>query len=222
MGCSVVGFFLEIELLNSLVGAKMDRAGPFAGDNPFAIFNTWMAKASETEVNDPNAMTCATVDANGMPNARIVLLKEVEANAFVFYTNYESKKAQELEEAEKVALLFHWKSLGRQVRIRGTVTREDGPQADAYYASRPLQSRIGAWASDQSRPIASRSELAAKVEKFGAELGDNPKRPAYWGGYRVQPLEIEFWSNGEFRLHDRFRWTRDTSDSPWVTERLSP
>jgi len=200
----------------------MDRAGIFAGENPFDIMQNWLAEASKTEVNDPNAMTCATVDQDGMPNARIVLLKDIEADAFVFYTNYDSQKGQELQSAGKVALLLHWKTLGRQIRIRGLVSKEDGEKADSYYASRALQSRIGAWASDQSRPLESRGELVAKVEKFTAEHGENPHRPPNWGGFRVHPLEIEFWCNGDFRLHDRFKWTRGKVDAPWDVLRLSP
>ena len=200
----------------------MDRAGIFAGDDPIALLRDWLAEASKTEINDPNAMTCATVDKDGMPNARIVLLKDIEADAFLFYTNYDSTKAQELETAGSVALLLHWKSLGRQIRIRGLVEKENGKKADAYYASRPLQSRIGAWASEQSKPLKSRDDLVAKVEKFTEELGETPKRPANWGGFRVRPLEMEFWCNGDFRLHDRFRWTRCKVDASWEVLRLSP
>ena len=157
-----------------------------------------------------------------MPNVRMVLLKEIEAAAFVFYTNYGSKKALEAESAGKAAFVMHWKSLRRQIRVRGIVSREDGPQADAYYASRSLKSRLGAWASQQSQPLSSRAALLADVAKVTLEHGPNPKRPPFWGGFRITPVEIEFWADGAFRLHDRFRWTRADLASDWVVERLSP
>ena len=199
----------------------MDRTGIFAGDDPFQIAKDWLAEAVRMEPNDPNAIALATVDADGMPNARMVLLKDIEADAFVFYTNYGSQKAQELA-GGKAAFVLHWKSLRRQVRVRGVVSREDGPQADAYYASRSLQSRLGAWASDQSQPLRSRGTLMARVAKVTMEQGANPKRPPFWGGFRLAPLEIEFWADGAFRLHDRFRWTRQSVDSAWKIERLNP
>lgn len=199
-----------------------DRAGVFAGDDPFEITRDWLAAATAQEVNDPNAIALSTVDADGMPNARIVLLKDIEDGAFVFYTNYESTKAQELEQAGKAAFVMHWKSLRRQVRVRGVITREDGAKADAYYASRPLKSRIGAWASVQSRPLESRDALVQAVEKATAEHGDTPPRPPFWGGYRLVPLVIEFWADGESRLHDRFQWRRVTVDAPWEIARLNP
>ena len=157
-----------------------------------------------------------------MPNVRMVLLKGVEDDSFVFYTNYESAKARELDSAGKAAFVMHWKSLRRQIRVRGTVTREDGPDADAYYASRSLKSRLGAWASRQSQPLSSRAALMAEVAKMTALHGPNPKRPPFWGGYRIRPVEIEFWSDGEFRLHDRFVWRRDTPEAEWSVARLNP
>jgi pyridoxamine 5'-phosphate oxidase len=157
------------------------RTGLFAGDDPFEIARRWLAEAEPAEVNDPNAIALSTVDADGLPNARMVLLKEIEADAFVFYTNYESAKAQELDGAGKAAFVMHWKSLRRQVRARGLITREDGPQADAYYASRSLKSRLGAWASAQSRPLSSRTTLMAEVAKITASKGPNPPRPPFWG-----------------------------------------
>jgi pyridoxamine 5'-phosphate oxidase len=157
-----------------------------------------------------------------MPNARMVLLKEIEAAAFVFYTNYESRKAEEIESAGAAAFVMHWKTLRRQVRARGPVTRVEGPQADAYFASRSLQSRLGAWASRQSRPLGSRAGLVAEVAKVTARFGTNPPRPPFWGGYRLVPLEIEFWADGPFRLHDRFRWSRPDPAAPWAVTRLSP
>lgn len=198
------------------------RTGLFAGDDPFEIARRWLAEAEPAEVNDPNAIALSTVDADGLPNARMVLLKEIEADAFVFYTNYESAKAQELDGAGKAAFVMHWKSLRRQVRARGLITREDGPQADAYYASRSLKSRLGAWASAQSRPLSSRTALMAEVAKITASKGPNPPRPPFWGGYRLTPLEIELWADGDFRLHDRFQWRRDSPDAPWSVTRLNP
>lgn len=199
-----------------------DRTGIFAGDDPFAIARNWLAEAEKTEINDPNAIALATVDADGLPNVRMVLLKEIEPDAFVFYTNYESAKGQELSASGKAGFVMHWKSLRRQIRVRGTVTREDGPQADAYYNSRSLKSRLGAWASRQSQPLSSRAALMADVAKVTATHGPSPKRPPFWGGVRIAPLEIEFWADGAFRLHDRFTWRRRSIADPWRIERLNP
>lgn len=199
-----------------------DRSGIFAGDDPFEITRQWLAEAEPKELNDPNAIALSTVDADGLPNVRMVLLKDIEDTAFVFYTNYESAKAQELDQAGKAAFVLHWKSLRRQVRVRGFVTREDGPQADDYYNSRSLKSRLGAWASEQSRPLSSRATLMAEVAKITAQKGPNPPRPPFWGGYRVTPVEIEFWADGAFRLHDRFVWRRENAAQPWDIQRLSP
>jgi pyridoxamine 5'-phosphate oxidase len=198
------------------------RSGKFAGDNPFEIARRWLAEAETAEINDPNAIALSTVDADGLPNVRMVLLKDIEPDAFVFYTNYESAKAGELDQAGKAAFVMHWKSLRRQVRVRGLVTREDGPAADTYFASRSLKSRLGAWASRQSRPLSSRAALMAEVAKVTARHGTNPARPPFWGGYRITPLEIEFWADGEFRLHDRFVWRRATVDGNWEVTRLNP
>jgi pyridoxamine 5'-phosphate oxidase len=205
----------------------MDRTGIFAGDDPFVLAQSWLDEATKTEVNDPNAIALSTVDADGLPNARMVLLKEIEApgagqGAFVFYTNYGSAKAQELDGAGKAAFVMHWKSLRRQLRVRGLVSREDGPQADAYYASRSLQSRLGAWASRQSQPLDSRGTLMAEVAKMTARHGLAPIRPPFWGGFRITPLEIEFWADGAFRLHDRFQWRRGDANSAWEINRLNP
>ena len=199
-----------------------DRSGIFAGDDPFAIARAWLAQAEASEPNDANAIALSTVDASGLPNARMVLLKDIEDDAFVFYTNYGSAKAQELESAGKAAFVMHHKSLRRQIRVRGTISREEGPQADEYYASRSLKSRLGAWASKQSQPLASRTSLMAKVARVTAEHGNAPTRPPFWGGYRIAPLEIEFWADGAFRLHDRFRWTREASGQAWSVTRLNP
>lgn len=199
-----------------------DRSGIFAGDDPFALARDWLSDAHAAEINDPNAMALSTVDADGMPNARVVLLKDIEDGAFVFYTNYNSAKAQELDHSGKAAFVMHWKSLRRQVRARGTISREDGAKADAYYASRSLKSRLGAWASDQSKPLDSRASLEKALEKATQEHGDDPQRPPYWGGFRLVPMEMEFWADGEARLHNRFKWVRDTVDAPWRITRLNP
>ena len=204
-----------------------DRTGIFAGDDPFEIARAWLAEAAGTEPSDPNAIALATVDAGGLPNVRMVLLKDIEAEgggegAFVFYTNYESAKGQEIAATGKAAFVMHWKSLARQVRVRGHVTREEGEKADAYYRSRALQSRIGAWASAQSRPLSGRGALMAEVARVGASKGTNPPRPPHWGGFRIRPVEIEFWADAAFRLHDRFRWTRSGPGQGWSVARLNP
>ena len=205
----------------------MDRSGIFAGSDPFAIAQAWLTEAEAQEPNDANAIALATVDADGLPNVRMVLLKEIEAageggGAFVFYTNYGSKKGQEISASGKAAFVLHWKSLRRQIRVRGIVAREDGPQADEYFASRSLRSRLGAWASQQSQPLSSREALLAEAAKVALTKGPNPARPPYWGGFRIQPVEIEFWADGAFRLHDRFRWSRADAKADWTIDRLNP
>jgi pyridoxamine 5'-phosphate oxidase len=204
------------------VGVMMDRSGIFAGDDPFVLARAWLAEAEASELNDPNAIALSTVDAAGMPNARMVLLKDIEPAGFVFYTNYTSQKGREIEAAGKAAFVMHWKSLRRQIRVRGVTEREEGPAADAYYASRSLKSRLGAWASQQSQPLSSRASLMAEVAKVTATQGPMPKRPPFWGGVRIIPTEIEFWADGAFRLHDRFRWSRKTCKDEWRVERLNP
>lgn len=217
-----------------------ERGTIFAGSDPFTIAARWLNEARETEPNDPNAIALATVDAQGMPDVRMVLLKAIDPPApdagFVFYTNYDSAKGSQIAETGTAAFVMHWKSLRRQVRVRGTVSREDGAEADAYYASRALESRIGAWASDQSRPLGSRAALMARVAREGLRHGPNPSRPPFWGGFRIRPTAVEFWADGAFRLHDRFRWTRPQSstdfpsgayliDGPagqWQVTRLNP
>jgi pyridoxamine 5'-phosphate oxidase len=200
----------------------MDRNGIFAGSDPFALASAWLAEAETQEPNDPNAIALATVDAAGLPNVRMVLLKEIEADAFVFYTNYESRKGQEIAASGKAAFVLHWKSLRRQIRVRGVTEREEGPQADAYFASRSLKSRLGAWSSRQSEPLTSREALMAEAARVAISKGPNPPRPPFWGGIRIRPVEIEFWADGAFRLHDRFRWSRATLQDPWLTLRLNP
>ena len=208
-----------------------ERSGIFAGDDPFVLAQSWLTEAEAAEPNDPNAVALSTVDSTGLPNARMVLLKEIEVagvngragqGAFVFYTNYGSAKAREIEATGKAAFVMHWKSLRRQIRVRGVTEREDGAQADAYYRSRSLKSRLGAWASDQSQPLNSRASLVAEVARVTAEHGTNPSRPPFWGGIRITPVEIEFWADGAFRLHDRFQWRRDGVDCPWQVQRLHP
>jgi pyridoxamine 5'-phosphate oxidase len=195
--------------------------------DPFVLFNEWMAEAERSEPNDSNAMSLATVDAGGMPNVRVVLLKNLDGpespdRGFVSYTNFESDKGRELLANPKAALLFYWKSLERQVRVRGPVSLVSHNEADAYYASRPRLSRIGAWASHQSRPLSSRDVLEAKVQHFEAKFPDEVPRPAYWSGFRVHPVEIEFWMSRPFRLHDRIVFRRDAPRDSWHKTRLYP
>lgn len=191
--------------------------------DPFALFASWFAEAQKNEPNDPEAMALATVDADGLPDVRMVLLKEAEPSGFVFYTNAESAKGEQLRANPKAAGVLHWKSLRRQIRFRGAVEPVSDAEADAYFASRALQSRLGAWASQQSRPLESRFALETAVAKCAAKfaLGTIP-RPPYWVGYRVLPVYLEFWSDGAFRLHDRIVFRRDAPGEPWRKERLYP
>ncbi|ENP58376.1 pyridoxine/pyridoxamine 5'-phosphate oxidase [Brucella abortus 88/19] len=190
---------------------------------PFKLFAEWLADAAKSEPNDPNAVALATVDPDGLPNVRMVLLKDFDETGFVFYTNYESKKGQEILSAEKAAMCFHWKSLRRQVRVRGPVEKVSDAEADAYYASRPRGSCIGAWASKQSRPLESRFALEKAVAEYTAKyaIGDIP-RPPYWSGFRIRPVSIEFWHDRPFRLHDRVLFTRPTPEGDWNKDRLYP
>ncbi|MDP4022702.1 pyridoxamine 5'-phosphate oxidase [Methylobacterium sp. NEAU 140] len=190
-------------------------------EDPFALFAAWMTEAEASEPNDPNAMALATADADGLPDVRVVLLKGFDARGFVFYTNVESTKGAELAQNPQAALVLHWKSLGRQVRARGSVARVSAAEADAYFASRHRNSRIGAIASRQSRPLADRATLIAEVEALTARYGDGPvPRPENWTGFRIAPVTLEFWQNGAFRLHDRVRFTRD--GDRWSRARLYP
>ncbi|MFO1088372.1 MAG: pyridoxamine 5'-phosphate oxidase [Hyphomicrobiales bacterium] len=192
-------------------------------DEPFALFAEWYAAAEGSEPNDPNAMCLSTVDPDGLPNSRMVLLKGFDAAGFVFYTNFESQKGQEILANPKAAICFHWKSLRRQVRVRGLVEEVSGEEADAYYNSRPRDSRIGAWASKQSRPLESRFALEKAVARYAAQyaIGTIP-RPEYWGGFRIRPVQIEFWQDRPFRLHDRLVFRREQPDAPWTSSRLYP
>jgi pyridoxamine 5'-phosphate oxidase len=193
-------------------------------EDPFGLFESWLEEAKASEINDPNAMTVASVGADGMPSARMVLLKDVSGGGFVFYTNFESRKGEQILAHPKVALLFHWKSLRRQVRIEGDVRQVADAEADAYFASRAKQSQIGAWASQQSRALESRRALEKRVAQYAAKYGlTGVPRPPHWSGFRVMPRLIEFWKDGAFRLHDRVVYTRDSLESTaWRTQRLYP
>lgn len=192
-------------------------------DDPFPVFETWLEEATASEPNDPTAMALATVDASGLPDTRMVLMNGYDRRGFVFYTNLGSAKARELDATPKASLLFHWKSLRRQVRVRGTVERVTPEEADAYYATRPRLSRIGAWASIQSQPLDSRETLERAVAERETEfLGREPPRPSWWSGFRIVPISIEFWQDGAFRLHDRALFERTSEDGSWTRTRLYP
>ncbi len=192
-------------------------------EDPFALFEQWLQKAKDNENNDPTALSLATVDSEGMPNVRMVLLKGFDTDGFVFYTNFGSAKGEELLSAQKAAMGFHWKSIRRQVRIRGNVEVVSDEEADAYYASRPRGSRIGAWASKQSRALESKFALEKEVAKYTAKFGVSAiPRPDHWSGFRVVPISIEFWKDGAFRLHDRMLFKRSAPGEAWDKTRLYP
>jgi len=179
--------------------------------------------ARSKEINDPDGMAVATVDADGLPNVRMVLMKAHDARGFVFYTNFESAKGRELLASRKAALLFHWKSLRRQVRVRGTISVVTDAEADAYFATRPKDAQIGAWASEQSRPMHGRFEFEKEIARYAAKYAlSKVDRPPHWSGFRVTPLEIEFWRDRRFRLHDRVVYRRPSADAPWAASRLYP
>ncbi len=195
----------------------------FAKDDPFVLFAEWLADAKSKEPNDPNAMALATVDSDGLPDVRMVLLKDVDARGFVFYTNAESAKGRQLDGQAKAALCFHWKSLRRQVRVRGAVAAASDQEADAYFASRARDAQIGAWASAQSRTLEGRFALEAKIADYAVKFGvGRVARPPQWRGYRVAPVAIEFWRDRPFRLHDRLVFRRADPDAAWTTQRLYP
>jgi pyridoxamine 5'-phosphate oxidase len=194
-----------------------------AADEPMRLFLAWLSEATAAETRDPTAMTLATIDADGLPNARMVLLKGADARGFVFYTNMDSQKGRELAVHPQAALVFHWKSLNRQVRVRGDVERVTDVEADAYFATRPKQAQIGAWASKQSAPLESRLAFEKAVALYAAKyaLGEVP-RPPHWSGYRIVPRAIEFWQERPFRLHDRIEFRRENLSAPWSKTRLYP
>ena len=191
-----------------------------ANRDPIRQFEAWFAQAVDAKLPEPNTMTLATVDSRGHPSARIVLIKGVDERGFVFFTNYESRKGREIADNPRASLLFYWIELERQVRIEGTVVKTSADESDAYFASRPLGSRIGAWASEQSQVIESRTLLEAREREISARYGDNPPRPPHWGGYRLVPDAIEFWQGRPSRLHDRLLYTRNRDT--WDIVRLSP
>lgn len=193
----------------------------FSGDDPFALFGRWLDEAAASEINDPNAVALATVDELGLPNVRMVLLKGFDPDGFVFYTNYESAKGRELLVSGKAAMCFHWKSLRRQARVRGEIVQVSDAEADAYFATRPRGSRIGAWASQQSRPLESREALHAAVAEVKQRYGDGDiPRPGHWSGFRLKPRAIEFWHDMPFRLHDRVVFTQNPGG--WGQSRIFP
>ncbi|MGY5801251.1 pyridoxamine 5'-phosphate oxidase [Rhizobium sp. LEGMi12c] len=199
-------------------------SGDFTEQNePFTLFAAWLREAETTEPNDPNAVALATVDKDGLPNVRMVLLKGFDSDGFVFYTNFESQKGQEILSQKKAAMCFHWKSLRRQVRLRGLVEVVSDKEADEYYKTRARGSRIGAWASKQSRPLEGRFALEKAVAEYTARyaIGDIP-RPPYWSGFRIRPLSIEFWHDRQFRLHDRIEFRREMPEGAWQKVRMYP
>jgi pyridoxamine 5'-phosphate oxidase len=195
---------------------------PDAAD-PFALFAEWLEAATASEPNDPNAVALATVDDDGLPDVRMVLLKDVDERGFTVYTNTESAKGRQLAAAPRAAMVFHWKSLRRQVRVRGLITTVSDAEADAYFASRARSSQIGAWASDQSRPLESRHALEKRIAEYGIKFGvGKVARPPHWTGFRLTPLTIEFWRDRPFRLHERLVFARAAEREAWATSRLYP
>ncbi|HEY9057755.1 MAG TPA: pyridoxamine 5'-phosphate oxidase [Aurantimonas sp.] len=193
------------------------------GDDPYALFSAWLEAAGEAEPNDPGATALASVDEDGLPDVRMVLLKGFDERGFVVYTNFESAKGRQILASRKAAMCFHWKSLRRQVRLRGPVEIVSDAEADVYFAERPRGSRVGAWASDQSRRLESRALLERRVAELDAQYGDAPiPRPPHWSGFRLVPMQIEFWQDGQFRLHDRAVFWREGQGEPWSVERLYP
>ncbi len=200
-----------------------DDGAWFARTDPFALFGEWLEEARKKEPNDANAMALATADAHGAPDVRMVLLKGVDERGFVFFSNAESRKGLQLTANAQAAAVFHWKSLRRQVRVSGRVEEVTAAEADAYFATRAKDSQIGAWASEQSRPMAGRFELEKRIAMFAAKYGlVKTPRPPHWIGWRVLPVRMEFWRDRPFRLHDRLEFTRDDAGKPWVTHRLYP
>ena len=207
------------DLRKSYERAELDEASSAA--DPLKQFEQWLEQALAAELPEPNAMTLATVGANGRPSTRVVLIKGVDARGLVWYTNYESRKGQEIAAQPHAALQFHWVELERVVRIEGRVERTSDAESDQYYATRPLDSRLGAWASPQSQVISSRAVLVAQAARYAAQFALSPPRPPHWGGYRLVPDRWEFWQGRKSRLHDRLRYTLE-SDGHWLRERLAP
>ncbi len=203
-------------------GRNEARDQLFSGNNPFDLTRRWLDEAWQSEPNDANAIALATAGTDGLPNVRMVLLKEIEDGGYVFYTNSQSAKGGELAANGQAAFVMHWKTLGRQVRVRGPVEAVSAAQSDAYFNSRHPQSRAGAIASEQSRPLDSRDRLVEDTRAVRERHDDAPPRPDHWHGYRIMPVEIEFWADGEHRLHDRFRWTREAPQGDWTITRLYP
>ena len=194
----------------------------FAGKEPFVIFRRWLEDAKKTELNDPDAIALATVDEEGMPNVRMVLLRIIEDDGFIFFTNYGSRKAREAFSANKAAFNLHWKTLRRQIRVRGYVEKENGLIADKYFSERQFGSQTAAWASKQSETLADRKELIKRWSNYKIKFEENVVRPEFWGGIRIKPIQIEFWADGQFRLHDRFVWERKLGEKVWDVRRLYP
>tara|TARA_B100001057_G_scaffold471427_1_gene533748 strand:+ start:410 stop:1072 length:663 start_codon:yes stop_codon:yes gene_type:complete len=218
-------FFLkaitEIKKLEINMESKFDEK-LFAGKDPLTIFRRWLEEARKTEINDPDAIALATVDGDGLPNVRMVLLRIIEEDGFVFFTNYGSKKAKEIFLSHKVAFNLHWKSLRRQIRVRGYVEKEDGIIADKYFSERQMGSKTAAWASKQSQTLLDRETLINRWQAYQDEFKENVRRPDFWGGIRIKPVEIEFWADGQYRLHDRFVWEKDIGEKVWAVRRLYP
>jgi pyridoxamine 5'-phosphate oxidase len=213
---------ITITMLQTLTERLFDDSDRTDLD-PFAVFEEWFALAREAEPNDPHAMALATVDDAGLPDVRMVLLNARDARGFCFFTNFESEKGEQLHAHPKAAMVMHWKSLRRQVRVRGAVEVVTSEEADAYYASRPKGSQIASSASEQSRPLRSKQDLLTRVADITAEIGEGPVvRPQHWSGFRIVPSSIEFWKDGQFRLHDRVRFSREGADQLWVSTRLYP
>ncbi|MDB5528946.1 MAG: Pyridoxine/pyridoxamine 5-phosphate oxidase [Devosia sp.] len=214
--------FTAVIMLQTLTERLFDD-GDRTDLDPFALFEEWFALAQEAEPNDPHALALATVDADGMPDVRMVLLNQRDTRGFGFFTNFESAKGEQLHAHPSAAMLMHWKSLRRQVRVRGPVEVVTPAEADAYFASRHRGSQIASSASEQSRPLDSRQALMDRVSALEAQVGDGPvTRPAHWSGFRIVPVSIEFWKDGQYRLHDRVRFTRQSPDAPWANTRLYP